>query len=79
MPLFIFGSVVFSWLENRTPAGLPLVVVLHVRVHLNNSHIPLPGNLTPVVVHTLAYAALAIVLVLADRETFRSPRHALYA
>jgi membrane protease YdiL (CAAX protease family) len=71
LALFIPGSVVFSWLYNRTPAGLPLVVVAHVGVHLNNSHIPLPGNLTPVVVHTLAYATLAIVLILADRKTFR--------
>jgi membrane protease YdiL (CAAX protease family) len=76
MPLFIFGSIVFSWLYNRTPAGLPLVVVAHVGVHLNNSHIPLPGNFTPVVVHTLAYAAFAFILLVADRETFRAPRYA---
>jgi membrane protease YdiL (CAAX protease family) len=77
LALFIPGSVVFSWLYNRTPAGLPLVVVAHIGVHLNNSHIPLPGNLTPVVVHTLAYATLALALVLADRKTFREKSIAL--
>ena len=72
--LFPAGSVVFGWLYNRTPAGLLMVVVAHVGVHLNNSHIPLPGNLTPVLVHTVAYFVAAVVLVIADRKTWRAPR-----
>jgi membrane protease YdiL (CAAX protease family) len=72
--LFPGGSVVFSWLYNKTPAGLPMVVIAHVGVHLNNSHIPLPGNLTPVMVHTVAYTLAAVVLVLADRKAWRAPQ-----
>ncbi len=74
MPLFLGGSVVFSWLYNRTPAGLWMVVTAHVGVHLNNSHIPLPHDLTPVAVHTVAYCLAALALVLVDRERWRAAR-----
>jgi membrane protease YdiL (CAAX protease family) len=70
--LFLPGSVVFSWLYNKTAAGLSMVAIAHVGVHLNNSHIPLPGNLAPVMVHTVAYFVAAVVLVVADRKTWRT-------
>jgi hypothetical protein len=45
-------------------------VLGHMGSHLNNSHQALPGNVTPVAVHAVAYAVVALVLVLADRKAW---------
>jgi hypothetical protein len=70
----IAGSVIFSWIYNRTRKSLLLAVLAHAGVHLNNPYHALPGNVAPFVVYTAAIAVAAIALVIADREAWR-PLH----
>lgn len=69
--LLVAGSVVFTWLFNRPGGGLPLVILAHMGAHLNNSHLALPGDLTPTIVHALGYCVVAVALVLSNPGAWR--------
>ncbi|HRG96933.1 MAG TPA: type II CAAX endopeptidase family protein [Polyangiaceae bacterium] len=64
------GSVVFSWLYNRTKGSLLLAVVAHAGAHLNNPTHALPAHPTPFVIYTAAICVAAGALVLLDRGVF---------
>ena len=70
----IAGSVVFSWIFNRTRESLLLAVLAHVGVHWQNPFRAMPGNVTPLVIYTIAIAVAAAVLVLVDRPAWHPPR-----
>lgn len=72
VPLFLAGSVIYTWAYTRTNHSLLVAVLLHVGVHLNNSHRALPANALPANVHTIAHVAFALALLAIDRETFSS-------
>jgi len=46
-----------------------LMVLAHAGAHLNNPNKALPGNVTPVVVPTVAFCALVLV----DRKAWQPP------
>jgi membrane protease YdiL (CAAX protease family) len=71
VPFFLAGSLVFTWVYNRTGQSLLVAILAHAGAHLNNSHQALPGNLGPLAVHTAAYGVLAVVLMSADRAAWR--------
>ncbi len=76
---FTGGSLVFTWAHERSGQSLLVVVLAHVAVHLNNSHLALPTEQVPLVVHSVIYAALGLVLVRpfgARRPTADSGVHA---
>jgi membrane protease YdiL (CAAX protease family) len=67
------GSVVFSWLYNRTRGSLLLAILLHVGAHLNNPTHALPAKVTPFVIYTVALGVVACGLVIGDRKAWGSP------
>jgi membrane protease YdiL (CAAX protease family) len=72
MVLFLVpGSVIYSWVFNRTRGLLPIAIITHVGIHMNNSMLPLPGNQLPFRIHFAAVAVLSAVLLIADRKVWR--------
>jgi membrane protease YdiL (CAAX protease family) len=71
VPFMVGGSVLFTWIYQHTRGSLLLAVLTHVGAHLNNPGHAMPGRATPMVIHTVAYAVLAVVLVVGDRGAWR--------
>lgn len=73
---FIGGSLLFTFLYQRSSGSLALVVLAHLAAHANNSHAALPEQVVPLILHSLIYAALGLSLALLDRDTFSDLRPA---
>lgn len=66
------GTIVLSWIYQRTGGSLLLVVTAHAGAYLNNPTSALPNTL-PLAMHTLGYGLLALALLAFDRKAWRSP------
>jgi hypothetical protein len=67
--MFLGGSFVFTWLDARTSGSLFAAVAAHLGLHLNNSHVALPGDVLPLLCQSILFAALGLA-VLRDRRAF---------
>lgn len=68
--MFVGGSFVFTWLDARTSGSLFIAVLAHLGIHLNNSHLALPGDVVPLLCHCIVFAALGVAAVMLDRRAF---------
>ena len=71
IPFFVAGSVLFTWIYRHTRGSLLLAFLTHVGVHLDNPGHAMPSRYAPIEIHTVAFAILAVVLVVADRAAWR--------
>lgn len=76
--LMTAGTVVFTWFHRRSGSML-LVVVANAGVYLDNSTSALPASVTPLAVHAVGYAVVALALVLFDGAAFRASQPAAVA
>jgi uncharacterized protein len=66
----VAGSVVFSWLYNRTHGGLGIAMLAHAGAHLNNpAH---AQNVLPLGVYTIALALVGCALIVFDRNAWQT-------
>jgi membrane protease YdiL (CAAX protease family) len=68
---FVAGSIVFTWLCNRSGSLLPMAVVAHLGAHLDNSAASMPGTSVPFVAQMVAYVLFASAIVALDRRAWR--------
>jgi len=66
------GSVIFSWLFNRTRGSLLIALLAHLGAHLCNPAQVLPGTTLPFNVLTVAVCVVAVGLLLGDRGAWRN-------
>lgn len=71
---FVGGSLFFTWIQARAGGSLLLVVLAHVGAHLNNSHLALPADSVPLLVHAVVFATIGLGLALLDRRVFTDLR-----
>ena len=67
LPYFLAGSILFTWLHQRTGGSLLLAVVLHVGAHLHNTSQAPHGDLVPLTLSTVGLVSLAAALLALDR------------
>lgn len=60
---FVGGSLLFTGIYNGTRGSLLLAVLAHVGAHCNNSHLALPEDVVPLVVHAIVYAGLGLLVM----------------
>lgn len=61
--LYVGASLLLARMYNSTGGSLLVVVMAHVGAHLNNSHRAVPGEVLPLVVHAIVYAALGLFVM----------------
>jgi membrane protease YdiL (CAAX protease family) len=71
MANIVAGSLLFSWLHNRSGGSLLVAVVAHLGVHLNNPAHATGGSMLPLGVYTLAIATVGFASILLDRHAWR--------
>ena len=64
------GSVMFTWMHQRTGGSLLAAVLLHVGVHLHNTS--QSNDVAPLAIATASYAVLGASLIALDRHAFAS-------
>jgi membrane protease YdiL (CAAX protease family) len=69
----VAGSVIFSWIYNRTRGSLWLAILAHVGVHWNNPMHAVPANLIPFAVYTAGIVVAAFAVISFDRAAWRAP------
>ncbi len=74
---FVGGSLLFTWIYVGSRGSLLLAVCAHMGAHLNNSHAALPGDLVPLLVHTVIYAGLGFALMRRHAGAARTRRTSL--
>jgi len=60
---FVGGSLLLTRIYDASGGSLLLVILGHLAAHLNNSHRALPGDVTPLIVHAIIYAAMGLFLM----------------
>jgi hypothetical protein len=68
--LMTAGTVVFTWIYERTNRSALLVVANHMGIYLDNPGEVLPSNVAPLFVGTIGYAVVAACLVVCDPKAF---------
>jgi membrane protease YdiL (CAAX protease family) len=58
---FVGGSLMFGWLVRRSGC-LAIAVLAHLGAHLDNSHLALPGDGLPLVVHAIVFAVIGLAV-----------------
>ncbi len=71
--LMTAGTIVFTWFYRRSRGSLLLVAVAHAGAYVNNPSTALP-DLEPLALHTAGYCAVALALIVLDRETWHAAR-----
>jgi membrane protease YdiL (CAAX protease family) len=69
---FTGGSLLFTAIYNGTHGSLLAVIFAHWCAHLNNSNRALPGDVAPLLVHTVLYVALGLFVMRREIRQLRT-------